>query len=235
MRFGRLRAAALLYSVTIFAATPLAIASPQVSSAPAAAAGGATNAPFWTGIADSAAFERAADARMARARETLGRLIAAKAPRTIDNTLRPFDDVLLELDAVGSQAGLIQVVHPDERMRQAAENVSQKVSAIGTEVSLNRAAYDAVAALDVSRADPETKYYVQRTLRDFRLAGVDKNEATRKRIQELNDELTLIGQEFSRNIRSDLRKVSVRSAAELEGLPATSWRGTSRSPTGRSC
>src|SRR5947208_9688779 len=112
MRFGRLRAAALLYSVTIFAATPLAIASPQVSSAPAAAAGGATNAPFWTGIADSASFERAANARMARAREALGRLIAEKAPRTIDNTLRPFDDVLLELDAVGSQAGLIQVVHP---------------------------------------------------------------------------------------------------------------------------
>src|SRR5205823_14542495 len=85
---------------------------------------------------------------------------------------------------------------------------------------LNRGVYDAIAALDVSRADPETKYYVQRTLRDFRLAGVDKDEATRTRIQQLRDELTLIGQDFDRNIRTDLRKVTAANAAELEGLPS---------------
>src|SRR5947207_5036585 len=179
----------------------------QPAPAPTRDVGGASSAPFWTGIADAKSFEGMAEARMARAREALDRLIAVKAPRTIDNTLRPFDDVLLELDAVGSQAGLIQVVHPDETMRRAAETISQKVSALGTELSLHRGAYDAITALDVSHMDPETRHYVQRTLRDFRLAGVDKDEATRKRIQQLNDELTVIGQDFSRNIRSDLRKV----------------------------
>src|SRR5439155_1683292 len=183
-------------------------------------AGGAANAPFLTGITDAASFQRAAEARLARARETLDRLVAAKGPRTVENTLRPFDDVLLELDAVGSQAGLLQNVHPDETIRKTAEDVSQKASAAGTELSLNRAVYDAIVAFDVSREDPETRYYVQRTLRDFRLAGVDKDEKTRKRIQEVNDELTVIGQDFSRNIRSDLRKVVAKNAAELDGLPA---------------
>src|SRR5204863_7171494 len=139
---------------------------------------------------------RAADARLARVREMLDRLVASKAPRTIETTLRSYDDVLLELDAVSSQAGLIQVVHPDEKMRQIAEEISQKASTAATELSLNRGVYDAIAALDVARADPETKYYVQRTLRDFRLAGVDKDEAARARIQQLRDELTLIGQDF---------------------------------------
>ena len=61
---------------------------------------------------------------------------------------------------------------------------------------------------------------MQRTLRDFRLAGVDKDEATRKRIKALRDELVLIGQDFDRNIRTDLRTVTAKSAAELDGLPA---------------
>ncbi len=61
-------------------------------------------------------------------------------------------------------------------------------------------------------------YYVTRLLRDFRLAGVDKDEATRKRIQALRDQLTELGQAFDRNIRTDLRTVKT-DPRELEGLP----------------
>jgi len=195
--------------------------APAVSAqtAQAAAPLAAADAPFWTGITDAASFQRIEEARLTRARELVDRVVGVKGTRTLDNTLRPFDDALLELDAVGSQAGLIQVVHPDEKIRKAAEDLSQKASTIGTELSLNRGVYDAIAALDVKQADPETKYYVERTLRDFRLAGVDKDEATRKRIQQLNDELTAIGQDFSRNIRGDLRKVKT-TREELAGLPA---------------
>lgn len=171
-------------------------------------------------MAEAAAFEQMADARLNHGRELLARVLAVRGMRTVENTLRPFDDVLLEIDAVSSQAGLIQAVHPDERTRQAAERISQQVGTFAIELSLHRGVYDALAGLDVSGANAETAYFVQRTLRDFRLAGVDKDEATRKRIRELRDELVLIGQEFDRNIREDLRKVTVKSAAELEGLPA---------------
>ncbi|HEY1911643.1 MAG TPA: hypothetical protein VGG73_12030, partial [Vicinamibacterales bacterium] len=71
---------------------------------------GASNAPFWTGMSDAAAFERAMDARLAHASQLLDAMVAATGPRTVANTLRAFDDVQLELDAVGSQAGLIQSV-----------------------------------------------------------------------------------------------------------------------------
>jgi thimet oligopeptidase len=186
---------------------------------PAVAQTGPTNQPFWTGMTDTAAFERAMDARLARAKTILDGMLAAKGARTIENTLRPYDDVLLELDAVGSQTQLVQSVHPVEGLRQAAEKLSQKVATFGTELSLNRGVYDALAALDVSKTDPETQYYMKRTLRDFRLAGVDKDEGTRKRIKALRDELVVIGQDFDRNIRTDLRKVTAASAAELQGLP----------------
>jgi thimet oligopeptidase len=196
--------------------TPGAIA--QAPAPPAAAGIGASSVPFWTGVTDAAAFERGMDARLANARATLATLSAAKGVRTIENTLRPYDDVQLELDAVGQQAGLIQAVHPDAGFRTAAEKISQRASALNTELSLDRAVFDAIGALDVSGADAETRFYVQRTLRDFRLAGVDKDETARRRIQALRDELTEIGQAFDRNIREDLRTVKT-DAHELEGLP----------------
>jgi thimet oligopeptidase len=48
---------------------------------------------------------------------------------------------------------------------------------------------------------------------------VDKDEATRAKVKALNDELVQIGQEFSRNIRADVRSVTVESVDELAGLP----------------
>ena len=198
----------------------LTLASSSLALGSAAGADtGATNAPFWTGMTDPARFERAMDGRIDHARTLLATLLNVKGARSIANTLRPYDDILLELDAVSSQAQLIQSVHPDEHMRQTAEKISQKASALATDISLNRGVFDALSALDVSHADAETRYYMTRTLRDFRLAGVDKDEATRKRIKELRDELVLIGQEFDRNIRTDLRTVTAANASELDGLP----------------
>jgi thimet oligopeptidase len=210
MKLIRLLTAAALLSLVTAAPRALAQSAPPT---------GASSAPFWTGMSDAAAFERAMDARLAHAAQLLDGLVAVKGARTVANTLRPFDDVQLELDAVGSQAGLIQSVHPDETFRQAAERIYQKVSTVATQLSLNRGAYKLMNGLDVSGADAETKYYVQRTQRDFRLAGVDKDDAARQRIQTLRDELTQIGQAFDRNIREDLRTVTAKSEADLEGLP----------------
>ena len=53
----------------------------------------------------------------------------------------------------------------------------------------------------------------------FRLSGVDKDEATRQRIRELNTELVNIGQTFDRNIRDDVRTLELDSVADLAGLP----------------
>ena len=210
--------AALGFLAMLTTASRLAESPRAQTAAPAAPGSGPSTVPFWTGMAAPGAFERAMDARLARARQLLEQISSAKGSPTIDNTLRPFDDIQLELDAVGNQAQLIQSVHPDAAMRATAEKLSQKVSALGTELSLNRGVYDAIAGLDISGRDAETQHYVTRLRRDFRLAGVDKDDATRKRIQALREELTQISQDWDRNIRTDLRTVKT-DAAELEGLP----------------
>jgi thimet oligopeptidase len=182
--------------------------------------GAVDDAPFWINRPDAATFTKVQDERLQKAQGALDRLLAVKEKRTVENTLVVYDEVLLYLDAAGQQAGLMEQVHPDAEFRTASEKISQKVAAFYTDLSLNRAVYDALSAIDVSKQDAETSYYLEKTLRDFRLAGVDKDEATRKKIKALQEELVLIGQEFSRNIRDDKRTVVVNDVKELEGLPA---------------
>jgi thimet oligopeptidase len=213
----RIRVLALALLIPFATALPAQVPPPDARVFAGSPSAG--TAPFWSRVSDAASFSQVLTARLASAQQTLDRLLLVKAPHTVDNTLRPYDDVLMELDAASSQAELIEAVHPDGRMREEAERLSQRAAAFATQLTLNRALYDALRAIDVSDADAETRYYVQRTLRDFRLAGVDKDEATRERVKTLREELVRIGQEFDRNIRADVRTITVASAADLEGLP----------------
>jgi len=189
-------------------------------------------APFWTGQPDSAAFDARQRKRLELARAAIAKMLAAKAPRTIENTLVPYDEALRQLDMAGSQASLAENVLPDRATRAAAEKLSQDVAAYFTELSLNRKVYDALAALDVSETDPATRHYVTRTLRDFRLAGVDKDDATRAKIKKVSDEVVAIGQEFSRNIREDKSTITC-TPEELEGMPADYVARHKPGPDGR--
>ena len=179
-----------------------------------------TQAPFWTGQPDAAGFEQLQRTRLDRARAALDRLRAVSGPRTVENTLAPFDDAGFYIDLVASQSSLIENVHPDPELRATAERTSQQAAALATELSLDHRSYEALTSLDVSGADLETRHYVTRMLRDFRLAGVDRDAATRARVAKLREELVEVGQAFSRNIRSDLRTLSAQGVAELAGLPA---------------
>jgi thimet oligopeptidase len=175
--------------------------------------------PFWTGHPDTTQFTKMQQERLDQARAAIARVVAVKGKRTTENTLRPYDDALMLLDAVSSQSSLMENVHPDAGIRNTAEKMSQAAAAFQTELSLNREVYDALSAIDLKGLDPATLHYVQKELRDFRLAGVDRDEPTRKKVAALRQELVEIGQEFSRNIREDLRTVKVTGAAELAGLP----------------
>jgi len=194
-------------------------AAKPASAAKPATIPGVSDAPFWSGRPNASACASIQADRIARARKNIERMPAAPSPRTVSNTLQPYDDALLELDAAGSQCGLIEEVHPDSGLRASAEKATQDVSAYGSELSLNRKVYDAIAALDTTSLDAETAYYIRTTLRDFRLAGVDKDDSTRKQIQALREQLVKMGQNFDRNIREDKLKVVLDGVADLEGLP----------------
>jgi len=166
-------------------------------------------------------FEQGCRRDMDRARAEAARATAL-ARKDGASALRAFDAAFAALGEAASRASLARNVHPDPRLRDAAERSEQEVDALSTELSLDRGLHDALASIDVSGEDAATRYYVEKALRDFRRAGVDRDEPTRARVRALREELVRIGQEFGRNIKDDVRKVEL-DPAELDGLPED-WR-----------
>jgi len=159
-----------------------------------------------------------ADAALGAARDELASLRAAQGPPDREDTLRRFHRIQLHLSNAGHRAGLFSEVHPEEAVREAAEKATQALSAFATELSLDQGVYRALASLDAAGLDPGARRYLEHTLRDFRRAGVDKDDATRARLKELADRAVVLGQTFDRAIREDVRTVKVRPD-QLRGLP----------------
>jgi thimet oligopeptidase len=153
---------------------------------------------------------------------TAGRLLetlhAVQGPRTQDNTLLPFHQIQLVVARPAHRAGLFSEVHPERPVREAAEKVTQELSAFATELSLDQRLFRALAALDASSLPAAPRRYLEHALRDFRRAGVDKDEATRARLKELAEEAVVLGQTFDRAIREDVRSIKLRPE-QLDGLP----------------
>jgi thimet oligopeptidase len=183
-----------------------------------------------TGTAEE--FTRGCRADMDRARAAADRLASMPAPRDREGALQAFDAGFGALGEAAARSSLARNVHPDEAMRDAAERCEQEVDALSTELSLDRRLYDALAGLDLAGADPATRWLWEKSLRDFRRAGVDRDEATRTRIRALRDELTRIGQEFGRHIKDDVRRLAL-DPADLDGLPEDWRRARPAGPDGK--
>jgi len=149
-----------------------------------------------------------------------------------DEALGLFDDAFADLGNAAAQASLLRNVHPSAEVRDAAERDEQEIDAFQTGLSLDRGLYDALARVDLDGADAATRWMVEKALRDFRRAGVDRDDATRARVRELRDELVRIGQEFGRNVRDDVKELRA-DPAELAGLPDDWLRARPPGPDGK--
>jgi thimet oligopeptidase len=174
---------------------------------------------LWATQPDVAGFQKIIDGRLAGAQTSVEQILAVNGTRNIENTLVPFDEAVRQINSAAYLAGLMLQVHPDSAFRDRATDMVRKASAAQTALSLNHDVYKALSAIDVSQADAPTRYYVKRQLLEFRLAGVDKDDATRAKLKKLNDELTDEEANFDRNISDDQKKVEVTDPKELDGLP----------------
>ncbi|MFN2548064.1 MAG: M3 family metallopeptidase [Myxococcales bacterium] len=161
-------------------------------------------------------FARASKADLDRARGAVARV--KSLPPSLE-VLAAWDDASGAISDASARASLLRSVHPDAAMREAGERCEQESEALSTELSLDPEIYRALSNVDASGEDQGTRWYLFRVLRDFRRAGVDKDDQTRARVRALNEELVRIGQEFQRNIRDDVRSIDV-AHDDLAGLPA---------------
>ncbi len=173
----------------------------------------------WNGAATPEVARAWTEKHLAASREQVGKLLAADGVRTVENTLAPFDRAQWHLRLAGNQAGVMFMVHPSAGVRDAAQELSQTISAEAVALGLNPDVYRALKLVDVSAEDAATRYYMERTLLGYKLAGVDRDEATRAKVRELADRMTELSMTFSRTVQDDVRKIVVEAPSELAGLP----------------
>jgi thimet oligopeptidase len=148
--------------------------------------------------------------------------LKADRPRDAAVLLERWNDVNLALGNAFAAAGLIQQVHPDEAIRDQAEDAETEAHRLLTDLSLDREIYDLMVIDDAeqrtSGLDDDAERVRNFALRDFRRAGVDRDEGTRDRIRAINERETELGQSFGRNIRDEGTTVRLRPE-QLAGLP----------------
>jgi thimet oligopeptidase len=172
------------------------------------------------GGAESAeALARWVSERLAAHGAALTALLAVTGRRTPENSLRHYDAAIEQLNLAGAQAGVLNSVAAEKAVRDQAQKEAQRVAQAGSALSLNREVYEALAAIELDVASPATRRYMERTLLSYRLAGVDKDQATRDRLQALHEKATRLALEFSRNIQEGAKTIEA-TEAELDELPA---------------
>jgi thimet oligopeptidase len=172
----------------------------------------------WLAASDPAAFESWINQRLAAGKADVDKLLAVSGPRTVANTLRPYDDAENELNVAGNNAFLLYSLADSAALRDKGQAMEATVSSAQTDLSLNQQVYKALAAIPTP-ADPATRHYLERTLLEYRLSGVDRDDATRAKIHALQDKITNLMLGFGRNIADGTLKVKA-TPAELAGLPA---------------
>src|SRR5881275_111097 len=170
----------------------------------------------WEGGDSPAALEAWVQDRLRRADADVARVLGAKGARSVPNTLRPYDDAVNELLLAVSQSSVIYGVGATRELRDKAQSLTQTANAAYTALNLNQGVYRALAALP-SPADGATRHYLEHSLLEYRLAGVDRDEATRAKIKALQDKITALGLTFERAVHDDVR-TTVADKGQLDGL-----------------
>lgn len=152
-----------------------------------------------------------------RARVEAGRLrdLAGAAPADI---VGQWNALAVALSNAGAVASLLSQVHPAAEIRAQAEAIEQDLDKLVTDLTLDRGLYDVLAGVDAAALDDDARRVHRLALRDFTRAGVHLDDDSRARLRELSERETALVQEFSKNIREDVRSIQV-TRAQLAGLP----------------
>ena len=210
MRFHRLFATAL--AVPLLALTAAAPLSPAQQPA-------ADPLHAWVQGSDPAALETWINQRLSAAQADVDKLLAVTGPHTVENTQRPFDDAQNQLSIAGNNAALLYSLADSATLRDKGQAMTAKVSSASTDLSLNQKVYHALSAIPLPANDPPARHYLERQLLEYRLSGVDKDDATRAKLRALQDKITTLSLVFGRNVADGTLKITA-TKDELDGLPA---------------
>lgn len=168
--------------------------------------------------ASAEAFTARCDGALTQVEKMLTDLETRDGPAGVGD-LKDYDALLnLALSVGYGEAAVIAEANPDAAIRETGDTCQQKTSDMTTRISLSRPLYDRLSSIDSTTLDARSAYFLEKTLAEYRRAGIDKDEPTREKVRSLNADLAELSTEFSKNLREIQGSVKV-SPEDLMGLP----------------
>ncbi|HET6433677.1 M3 family metallopeptidase [Dyella sp.] len=146
-------------------------------------------------------------------------LEARTGPAGMAQDFQAYDELANVMMVGALEMDLVGATHPDHAVRDAARACAGKLAEKAAGVSLSRPIYDRLAAIPTAGLAPAAAYALQKILRNYRLAGVDKDAATRTRVAVLKKQIAEAGLAFQRNLAEDKSEITLASVDDLAGMP----------------
>ena len=193
----------------------------------------------------------AADRLLAEARGRMEAIAGETAPRTFDNTMRALDHMTDNLDFAMGLVRHLEAVATTPDLRAAYNAVQPEVSAFYSGVPLHAGLWSAIqqyaATAEAAALHGERRRYLHKTMDNFRRHGSELEAEGKKRLEEIDVELSQATTRFAQNVLDSTNafELLIADQADLAGLPSsalataresaarkgkTGWRFTLQAP-----
>lgn len=166
--------------------------------------------------------------RLNKNRQKLSALLSQQEPYTWVNLMQPLEEMTDEFNQIWSPISHLHSVRESDELRKAYNATLPIITKYHTELAQNEKLFNAIASIenntDKSNLNPAQNKIIQNDIRDFKLAGIHLAHDKKKRLAELQMQLSQKMTEFSENVIDATQAWSLHITDEklLEGLPAQS-------------
>lgn len=179
-------------------------------------------APFGAIVDDD--FAPAVDAALAEARATIAAIAESDEPPSFANTIEALELADETLGRVLSTFYTLAGTDTNDARNALMREFSPKLSAYGSEITMNAALFARIEALWQAREtlglSEEQTRVLMLTRRGFVRAGARLEGAARDRLTAVKERLAVLGTEFTQNLLADEKAWAMPlDSAGLEGLP----------------
>lgn len=146
--------------------------------------------------------------------------------------IRAYDAFYGQLEDVRFPIEFLSNVHPDPKLRAAAEACELKWQDFFTTMGQSAALYRAAQAAAAAATDDIDRETLKQTVESFEDSGVGLPAAQRAKAKQLSNRISQLGQQFDKNVRDSRTRVAF-TQAELAGVPDGVVKAAKRDAKGK--
>ena len=168
-------------------------------------------------VLDAVTLRAACTQALLEAREQYAKLEAMPVSEAnVQSILDKWDDVNIAAEDVIGPVAVHTNLHPDKKVRDAAQECLVKLSSFENELYQNEKLFERINA--VKPQTPAQVRWKTDLVESFEDSGVALPKEKRGRAKEIGDRITVLAQEFSKNLANNNTKLTF-TPAEYKGLP----------------